>query len=45
LARSSFSRNGQSPAERFKQNAALNELDPTTLYGGGAKGYTDYPFL
>jgi N-ethylmaleimide reductase len=32
-------------AERFKQNASLNELDPTTFYGGGAKGYTDYPNL
>ncbi len=32
-------------AERFKQNASLNELDPATLYGGGAKGYTDYPMF
>lgn len=32
-------------AERFKQNAALNEPDPTTFYGGGTKGYTDYPYL
>ncbi len=31
--------------ERFKTGAALNALDPTTLYGGGAKGYTDYPTL
>jgi N-ethylmaleimide reductase len=31
--------------ERFKQDAELNELDQDTLYGGGAKGYTDYPFL
>jgi N-ethylmaleimide reductase len=23
----------------------LNEVDPTTLYGGGASGYTDYPAL
>lgn len=30
---------------RFKINAALNPLDSATLYGGGAKGYTDYPFL
>ncbi|MDR3492152.1 MAG: alkene reductase [Gammaproteobacteria bacterium] len=32
-------------AERFKQNATFNELDTTTLYGGDAKGYTDYPTL
>lgn len=31
--------------ERLKTGAALNELDGTTLYGGGAKGYTDYPTL
>ncbi len=30
---------------RYKTNAPLNELDATTLYGGGAKGYTDYPAL
>jgi N-ethylmaleimide reductase len=30
---------------RFKNNAPLNELDRDTLYGGSAKGYTDYPFL
>lgn len=30
---------------RFKANAPLNEPDNTTFYGGGAKGYTDYPFL
>lgn len=30
---------------RFKQNAPLNELDRSTLYGGTAKGYTDYPTL
>ena len=29
--------------QRFKQQAPLNELDRTTLYGGDAKGYTDYP--
>ncbi len=28
---------------RLKSGAALNELDKATLYGGGAKGYTDYP--
>ena len=31
--------------ERLRQNAALNEPDKTTFYGGGAKGYTDYPAL
>lgn len=31
--------------KRFAQQAPLNEPDPATFYGGGAKGYTDYPFL
>jgi N-ethylmaleimide reductase len=31
--------------QRFKINAPLNKLDATTLYGGDAKGYTDYPNL
>lgn len=31
--------------ERFKKNAPLNAPDPTTFYGGGEKGYTDYPAL
>jgi N-ethylmaleimide reductase len=31
--------------ERFRQCAALNTPDPGTFYGGGAKGYTDYPTL
>ena len=31
--------------ERFKQHAPLNTIDQDTLYGGGAKGYTDYPTL
>lgn len=31
--------------ERFRRNAALNEPDPQTYYGGGAKGYIDYPDL
>jgi N-ethylmaleimide reductase len=30
---------------RLKQDAPLNPLDKDTLYGGGAKGYTDYPAL
>jgi N-ethylmaleimide reductase len=29
--------------ERFRSGASLNADDPTTYYGGGAKGYTDYP--
>lgn len=29
--------------ERFRKGLPLNELDKFTLYGGGAKGYTDYP--
>jgi 2,4-dienoyl-CoA reductase-like NADH-dependent reductase (Old Yellow Enzyme family) len=31
--------------ERFRQNAPLNEPDPTTFYASGPKGYTDYPAL
>ena len=31
--------------ERFRLRAPLNPDDPTTYYGGGAKGYTDYPTL
>jgi N-ethylmaleimide reductase len=31
--------------ERFKTDAALSAFDPTTLYGGGAAGYIDYPTL
>jgi N-ethylmaleimide reductase len=31
--------------ERFRLGAPLNADDPTTYYGGGAKGYTDYPTL
>jgi 2,4-dienoyl-CoA reductase-like NADH-dependent reductase (Old Yellow Enzyme family) len=30
---------------RFATGAALNPPDPQTFYAGGAKGYTDYPFL
>lgn len=30
---------------RYKADAALNEADANTFYGGGEKGYTDYPFL
>lgn len=31
--------------ERFRRNAPLNTPDPTTYYGGDARGYTDYPPL
>jgi N-ethylmaleimide reductase len=30
---------------RLKDNSPLNELDQQHMYGGGAKGYTDYPIL
>ncbi len=30
---------------RFELNAPLNQVDRATMYGGGAKGYTDYPKL
>jgi len=29
--------------ERLRLGAPLNSPDPTTFYGGGATGYTDYP--
>ena len=32
-------------ARRWRENAPLNAPDKTTFYGGGAKGYTDYPTL
>ena len=31
--------------ERLRQGAALNTPDKATFYGGGEKGYTDYPAL
>jgi len=31
--------------ERFRIGADLTEPDGDTFYGGGAKGYTDYPFV
>ncbi len=31
--------------ERLRRDAPLNQVDADTLYGGGAKGYTDYPTL
>ncbi len=39
-----FLANPDLPA-RFAQGAPLNAPDPSTFYGGGEKGYTDYPFL
>ncbi len=29
--------------ERLQNDAPLAEINPATLYGGGAEGYTDYP--
>ena len=31
--------------ERFRRNAPLNKPDPSSFYGEGSKGYTDYPAL
>lgn len=31
--------------QRIESGAELNPYDRTTFYGGGEKGYTDYPFL
>ncbi len=31
--------------ERFRRRAKLNDPDPTTFYGGGERGYTDYQSL
>ena len=31
--------------ERFRRGAPLNAPDPSTFYGGGERGYTDYPTL
>ena len=31
--------------DRLRKHAALNEGDTSTYYGGGEKGYTDYPTL
>ena len=31
--------------QRLKLGVELNKLNPITLYGGGAEGYTDYPAL
>lgn len=40
----SFIANPDLPA-RLQAGAELNALNPATLYGGGAEGYTDYPAL
>ncbi len=37
-----FIANPDLPA-RLANSWALNEVDPSTMYGGAAKGYTDYP--
>ena len=31
--------------QRLRTHAPLNQPDPSTFYGGGAEGYTDYPVL
>ena len=31
--------------QRFASDAAVNQPDRATMFGGGEKGYTDYPFL
>ncbi|HYF18625.1 MAG TPA: alkene reductase, partial [Ramlibacter sp.] len=31
--------------ERLRAGAPLAKADKSTFYGGGAKGYTDYPVL
>lgn len=31
--------------KRFELNTELNHPDRATMYGGGEKGYTDYPFM
>lgn len=31
--------------KRFELNAALNQPDRATMFGGGENGYTNYPFL
>ncbi|MFC9664694.1 alkene reductase [Nocardia sp. NPDC127606] len=31
--------------DRLRSDAPFNDVDPATLYGGGASGYTDYPAM
>jgi N-ethylmaleimide reductase len=40
-----YSRANPDLPDRFRRDASLNKLDPTTFYGAGPKGYTDYPSL
>ena len=40
----SYNLDGHLPL-RWEQDAGLNEPDETTFYGGGQKGYTDFPSL
>lgn len=40
----SYLANPDLPA-RIAQDGPYNDADPTTFYGGGAEGYTDYPTL
>lgn len=40
-----FIANPDLPRRLREQRAPLNRDDPTTYYGGGDKGYTDYPTL
>ena len=39
-----FLANPDLPA-RFKSGTPLNQVDQATFYGGGAEGYTDYPYM
>jgi len=32
-------------AERIQKGEPINEQHTESFYGGGAEGYTDYPFL
>lgn len=41
---SSFLANPDLP-KRFELNAELNQSDKASMFGGGVKGYIDYPFL
>src|SRR6185312_6558478 len=45
LAEKMLADNAVDLVERLRRGAPLNEWDKATFYGGGAKGYTDYPTL
>jgi len=45
LAEKMLADNAVDLVERLQRGAPLNEWDKATFYGGGAKGYTDYPAL